>query len=207
MIQLITDLANQGSADGDVIFVPDGEAKGDGMGGTFRWDVADIQDGDVAGVGANVIKVTGSATGSWLRQDDPLDSIQSDISGLKTAVSANSGGNAIKKAVSKAIAPIINNSPAPVFTQSVLHRPVSGGTVNIVNNAINYISPSTGALIASLTINMPASPNNGDSVLIKFVQQVTTVTYTGGTMSNATTAPSAKQSVPYGYFTLTSKWE
>lgn len=73
--------------------------------------------------------------------------------------------------------------------QHTIFTPTTGGTVNLVNGQYNIINPA-GALVA-LTLNLPSSPINNDTVYIKFTQSVTTVTYANGTVVDGITAPTA----------------
>lgn len=82
--------------------------------------------------------------------------------------------------------------------------PTTGGTVTLTNNQRNIINPS-GALLA-LTIAMPSSPSDGDVVEIKFTQNVTTVTYTGGTVVDGITSPTAGGLTTFLYRSATSSW-
>lgn len=64
-----------------------------------------------------------------------------------------------------------------------LFTPTTGNTITLINNQYNVVNPA-GSLTA-LTVTLPSSPTNGDIVYIKFTQAVTTVTYAGGTLGNA----------------------
>lgn len=70
-----------------------------------------------------------------------------------------------------------------------ISTPATGGTVTLLNNQYNIVNPS-GAL-ATLTVNLPSSPNNNDVVYIKYTQAVTAVTYGNGTVVDGITAPTA----------------
>lgn len=62
----------------------------------------------------------------------------------------------------------------------IIFTPTTGSTVTLVNNQENIINP-TGALLA-ITLALPASPANNDTIPITFTQSVSTITYTGGTV-------------------------
>lgn len=85
-----------------------------------------------------------------------------------------------------------------------IFTPTTGTTVNLVNNQNNIINPS-GALLA-LTINLPSSPTNNDVVYIKFTQNITTVTYSGGTVVDGITAPTAGGLTVLTYDAGTTSW-
>jgi hypothetical protein len=86
----------------------------------------------------------------------------------------------------------------------VIFTPSTGGTVNLVGTSYNIINPS-GAL-AALTVNLPGVPTDGLTVYIKFTQNVTTVTYTGGTVVDGVTAPTAGGLTVLVYDSGTSSW-
>lgn len=85
-----------------------------------------------------------------------------------------------------------------------ISTPTTGGTVNLTNNQYNIINPA-GALLA-LTVNLPSSPVNNDLVYIKFTQNVTTVTYTGGTVVDGITAPTVGGLTILVYDSGTTSW-
>lgn len=90
------------------------------------------------------------------------------------------------------------NYPHTIFT------PTTGSTVNVVNKQYNIINPA-GTLLA-LTINLPGSPANGDSVQIKYTQGISTVTYTGGTVVSPITTPVTGMFVILVYDSGSNKW-
>lgn len=92
----------------------------------------------------------------------------------------------------------IGSKPHVIFT------PTTGGTVTLTNNQYNIINPA-GALLA-LTITLPSSPANNDCVFIKFTQNVTTVTYSGGTVVDGITAPTAGGLTVLTYDSGTTSW-
>lgn len=92
-------------------------------------------------------------------------------------------------------------------TQNYAHSiftPTTGGTVSLVNNQYNIINP-VGALLA-LTVNLPSSPANNDVVYIKFTQNITTVTYSNGTVVDGITAPTAGGLTVLVYDSNTTSW-
>lgn len=85
-----------------------------------------------------------------------------------------------------------------------ISTPTTGQTVNLVKNRYNIINPA-GALLA-LTVNLPVSPANNDLVYIKFTQNITTLSYTGGTVSDAITAPTIGSLIVLVYDSSTNTW-
>jgi len=85
-----------------------------------------------------------------------------------------------------------------------IFAPTTGGTVALVNNQYNIINP-VGAL-ATLTVNLPSSPNNDDVVYIKFTQTVSAVTYGNGTVVSGILAPAAGGLVVLTFDAGTSSW-
>ncbi len=87
----------------------------------------------------------------------------------------------------------------------VIFTPTTGGTVNLNNKQYNIINPA-GAILA-VTLNLPSSPLDGDVVYIKFTQNVTTVSFTGGTVQSGITSAAAGTTVlPLVYDSGTNKW-
>lgn len=82
--------------------------------------------------------------------------------------------------------------------------PSTGGTVNLVVNQYNIINPS--GTIATLTVNLPSSPNNNDVVYIKYTQAVTAVTYGNGTVVDGIVSPTAGGLVVLTYDSGTTSW-
>lgn len=85
-----------------------------------------------------------------------------------------------------------------------IFTPTTGGTVNLVNNQYNILNP-VGALL-TLTVNLPSSPVNNDVVYIKFTQNITTVTYSNGTVVDGITAPTAGGLTVLTYDSGTTSW-
>lgn len=92
----------------------------------------------------------------------------------------------------------LNSKPHTIFT------PATGGTVTLINNQYNIVNPA-GTLVA-LTVTLPSSPSNNDCVFIKYTQSVTTVTYSGGTVVDGITAPTAGGLVVLTYDSGTTSW-
>lgn len=82
--------------------------------------------------------------------------------------------------------------------------PTTGSTITLTNNAYNVVNPS-GALLA-LTINLPSTPVDRNTVYIKFTQNITTVTYANGTVADGITAPTAGGLTMLVYNAGDSKW-
>lgn len=82
--------------------------------------------------------------------------------------------------------------------------PTTGGTVNVNNNYENIIKPS-GAL-ATLIINLPSSPSDGDAVNLTFTQAITAITYTGGTVVGAPTSAAASGQYHLTFDSGSSTW-
>lgn len=85
-----------------------------------------------------------------------------------------------------------------------ISTPTTGGTVNLIVNQFNIINP-VGALLA-LTVALPSSPSNNDVVYIKYTQNITTVTYSNGTVADGITAPTAGGLVVLVYDSGTTTW-
>lgn len=92
----------------------------------------------------------------------------------------------------------VTNRSHTIFT------PTTGGTVTLVANQYNIINPA-GALVA-LTVTLPSSPANNDTIQIKFTQAVTTVTYNGGTVADGITSPIAGGYVIFTFDSGSNTW-
>lgn len=150
--QLITDLSRQGAVDGYSITVQDGEVMGDGQGGLFRWSATDVQDGDTPGVGANVVKIPGFATGSWLRQPDNNEAIQTDIQGLKNSLAGVSIAGISNK---------INGAlGAAVKITGIM--PTATANITMLKGGLFY---NLGAITANRTATVPDPAKNGGKYL------------------------------------------
>ena len=84
-----------------------------------------------------------------------------------------------------------------------IFTPTTGQTVTLVKNQYNIINPA-GTLLA-LTVALPAA-NNNDLVYIKFTQNITTLTYSIGTVADSITAPLLGSLIVLVYDTATSIW-
>lgn len=86
-----------------------------------------------------------------------------------------------------------------------LRVPVDAATVTpAVGTEQLYLKPA-GAL-ASLTINMPASPQNGNEFNICSTQAITTVTLSGATIVGAITTLTAGGFASYIYNATNTEW-
>lgn len=94
--------------------------------------------------------------------------------------------------------------PGVLTYNHTIFTPTTGGTITIINKQYNIVNPA-GALLA-LTVNLPASPNDNDVVIIKFTKAVTTVTYSGGTISDSLISPVAGGVSILTYDSGTSTW-
>lgn len=94
--------------------------------------------------------------------------------------------------------------PGVLTYNHTIFTPATGNTITIVNKQYNIVNPA-GALLA-LTVNLPASPNDKDVVIIKFTKAVTTVTYSGGTISDSLISPVAGGVSILTYDSGTSTW-
>ncbi len=99
-------------------------------------------------------------------------------------------------------APSFNKSPL-VQQDYVLQNGVTTGlTLQVPNLTSNYVMNSAGTL-ATLTVNLPLGPLDGQEIAISSTFIVTAFTLTasaGGTLFNAPTALTAGQTVKYKYF-------
>lgn len=85
-----------------------------------------------------------------------------------------------------------------------IFTPTTGQTVTLVRNQYNIINPA-GALLA-LTVALPSSPANSTVVYIKFTQNITTLSYSGGTVADAITAPTVGSLIVLVYDSGTNIW-
>lgn len=67
-----------------------------------------------------------------------------------------------------------------------IFTPATGNTITVINNQENIIKPT--GTIATLTIALPASPNNNDVVNFTATQIVSAITYSGGTVIGGLTS-------------------
>lgn len=85
-----------------------------------------------------------------------------------------------------------------------IFAPVTTGTVALVNNEVNIVNPA--GAIAAATINFPSSPKDNDTVIIKFTQAITTITWGNGTLVGGATTYAAGTSVRFVYDAATTYW-
>jgi lysophospholipase L1-like esterase len=85
-----------------------------------------------------------------------------------------------------------------------IFTPSNAGSVVLVAQNYNIINP-TGSL-TTLTVTLPSSPFDGEYVKIKYTQLITTVTYSGGTVVDPITSPTAGTLVELHYSTGTTSW-
>lgn len=94
-----------------------------------------------------------------------------------------------------------------IGTSNYVHTifiPTTGQTINLVKNKYNIVNPA-GTLLA-LTLNLPSGVVNNDILYIKFTQNVSTVSYTGGTVADPITAPTVGGLIVLVYDNATSTW-
>ncbi len=82
--------------------------------------------------------------------------------------------------------------------------PATGGTVSASNNAMNIINPS--GTLATLTINFPSSPANGDFIEITPKETITAVTFANGTLVKAVTTLTANGYYKFTYYSTNTSW-
>jgi hypothetical protein len=85
-----------------------------------------------------------------------------------------------------------------------IFTPTTGGTITLINNQYNIVNPS--GTLSTLTVTLPSSPANNDVVIIKYTKAITTVTYSGGTVSDGITSPTAGGEMILTYDSGTSTW-
>ena len=93
---------------------------------------------------------------------------------------------------------LLGTSAHTIFT------PLTGDTIALISKNYNIVNPA--GTIAALTVDLPSSPNNNDTVIIKFTQIVTTVTYGNGTVLGGLISPIAGSQVTLVYDTATNTW-
>lgn len=152
-----------------------------GLGSSFTTpsSIFSINDKFQVDLNGNPIKINSVTTSFPSSQGGANTRLQNDGSGNLTWVSALS------------------------YTHTIF-TPTTGNTVNLVNNQYNIVNPS-GALLA-LTVALPSSPVNNDVVYIKFTQNITTVSYTNGSVIDGITAPTAGGLTVLTYDGGTTSW-
>lgn len=83
--------------------------------------------------------------------------------------------------------------------------PISAATINIASGKTALLITPAGT-IAALTINMPSSPVDGQSVTISSSQIVTVLTMGGGTILGALSAMAVAGFARYIYNASTTSW-
>lgn len=99
---------------------------------------------------------------------------------------------------------VFSANGADIKYKHTIFAPTTGGTVSLVNNQYNIINPTT--TLASLTINLPSSPQNNDVVYVKFDQAVSAVTYSNGTVVGGLLAPLLGSVVVFTFDSGSSTW-
>lgn len=84
--------------------------------------------------------------------------------------------------------------------------PVTGDTITVKPGGVVNLLVNPAGTLATLTINLPASPNDGDRVNIGCSQVVTALTMGGGTLLAALTAFTANGFASYVFSATSSKW-
>jgi hypothetical protein len=92
----------------------------------------------------------------------------------------------------------------PLQYLHVIFTPTTGSSSTLIVGYYNIINPATA--IAALTINMPASPVDGDVVIMDFTKAITAITYTGGTVSDGAVSSSAGSFQMLVYDSGTNTW-
>jgi len=93
---------------------------------------------------------------------------------------------------------LLGTSVHTIFT------PLTGASINLVSKNYNIVNPA--GAIAALTVNLPSAPNNNDTVIIKFIQDVTTVTYANGTVLGGLISPTKGSQLTLVYDTASNAW-
>jgi len=82
------------------------------------------------------------------------------------------------------------------------------GTVVAVTGTANYLALNPAGTLATLSITLPATPTNGQPLVINSSQIITALTFTGGTVQGYSGAFqfNAGQSLRLTYDTAQTKW-
>lgn len=167
------------------------------------WSISDPVNNYSAQAGPSSISVTNIGAGTSTVIDS--NSISRQNGGFKHKVQFS------KQPLSANITDTLRAIPGTVALLSdiatakhTVFTPTTGSTINLTNNAINIVNPA-GAILA-LTINLPSSPADGSVVFIKFTQAVTTVTYSGGSVSDGLLSPAAGGMSMLTYDSATTTW-
>lgn len=82
--------------------------------------------------------------------------------------------------------------------------PTTGQSINIAAKTYNIINPA--GTLADLTLNLPATVQDGDYVEIKFTKAITTLAWSGGTISFSPTTASEGTHIKLVYDNDTLTW-
>ena len=85
-----------------------------------------------------------------------------------------------------------------------IYTPTTEQTISIVNGEYSIVNPA-GTLLA-LTINLPSSPTNNNTVQVKFTQGISTLTWANGTVASPITTPVLGSLIQLVYDSATSTW-
>lgn len=97
--------------------------------------------------------------------------------------------------------------PAGTGISSYAHTvfiPLGSDSVTLIKNRYSIINPAGN--IGSLTLNMPTSPLDGDVVYVKFTKNVTSLAYSGGTVSTGPFLVTARTLLVFVYDSGTATW-
>jgi len=109
-----------------------------------------------------------------------------DMTFIRNVDFANISSPGILVSTGSALRPAVASDFTTVNAHTIF-TPGEGGSLTLSVNQDNIISPA--APLLALTVTLPPAPNNNDFVNIKFAKSVATVTYTGGTVSDALVSP------------------
>lgn len=162
-----------------------------GIGTTSPQTKEVVSNGGANGYEVNPANGTGTKVSSYNRTFSVYTPLTLDNDSLlinQNGIAIGTGGLYVNNGLVQVTPPANFGSLTTLATHTIF-TPTTGSTINLTNNAIDIVNPA-GALLA-LTINLPSSPNNNDVVIIKFTKAITTVTYTGGTISDSLLSPAA----------------
>lgn len=176
-------------------------------GGDFWYKTAGIfyYDGNIR----QVANLNGAQTFSSKTLTSPVINVGSDATG--DIYYRNSGGSFTRLGIGST-GNILTISaglptwsvPTTVNRSHTVFTPTTGGAVTLVNNQENIISPA--GPLASITLALPASPINNDTILITFTQSVTTISYSGGTVVGGLNTIAQGGQYHLTYDTATATW-
>lgn len=84
--------------------------------------------------------------------------------------------------------------------------PTTGSTVTANTNGFTKLLINPAGSLLALTITMPSSPSDGDTLQLGSSQIVTTLTMNGGTIIGALTALAVAAFASYTYSSNTTSW-